>query len=359
MPDLDAALSEALLAILLEEGDWHQFLRLLISDQGDASALFMLQSDSASGKSGTLSIVTGLDDKAVQDYADHFASVNPWLPDHVLHTSAPHARRDFDVIDRETLKRSEYYNDYLRPIGLEGSAGLTVSRREGEAMLLATVLGNPDPEAAAKMARRLDAIRPLLLRVMDYYKRRDEGELASSAALEVMGAGLCLFKDDGQILHLSPSAEALGEALDLFCLDPLGKLQLKPPLLQEAGQQMLSRDYSGPPQRVIRQKDCRLTLFRPSRSSMSDLLCGPTLGLIIEPMRSTLDTAQEQELIRRYGLTSAEMRALRGIAMGASIQDMAESTGRSVETLRSQVKSLLNKTGCGTQLQLVHFLRSL
>lgn len=359
MPDLEAALADSLLSVLMAEADWHQFLELLISDQSHAAAMFMMQNDRLSGSGGEISIVTGLEESAIRDYSEHYSRVNPWLPDFILHTTLMNPWCDQDVLPRAQLHRSEYYNDYLRPLGLEGAAGLALTRRDGTAVLLGVVLGDADPETPALIMRRIGGLMPVMSRVLDYYRRPDAGMLAADQVVEVLGSGLCLFGWDGRFLHLSRSAEALGQALDLFVAEPLGRVRLKPDLLQEARQEMLRWDYTGPVQRVIRLKDCRLTLFRSSRSSMSELLCGPVVGLIIEPMRSWLDPHHEHELVRRYRLTGAELRALRGIAAGASIQDMAESSGRSVETLRSQVKSLLYKTGCATQLQLLHLLRSL
>ena len=359
MPDLDAALSDSLLALLLAEGSWEQFLNLLISDQSISAAMFMQQKDRLSGCGGHLSIVTGLEDSTIREYSDYYARLNPWLTDQVLYENTPRAWRDYDATPREKLHQSEYFNDYLRPLGFEGGAWLTLSKREGRVAVLGAVTGDPSYEIPTMLLQRILGIQPLLLRVLDYYRRPDLGMIAAEQVLEVLSSALCLFGREGRILHLSPGAEALARTLDLFEALPLGAVRLRPDSLQQAREEMQRWDYAGPPHRVIRLRDCRLTLFRASRDTMNELLCGPSVGLLIEPARNWLDQQQEQELQRRYALTTAEMRALRGIAAGATIQEMAESNGRSVETLRSQVKSLLCKTGCATQLQLVHFLRSL
>jgi DNA-binding NarL/FixJ family response regulator len=59
-----------------------------------------------------------------------------------------------------------------------------------------------------------------------------------------------------------------------------------------------------------------------------------------------------------YGLTSAETRLLLALLDGACVSGYAESAGVSLNTVRSQLKSILLKTGCRRQAELMRKILS-
>ncbi|MCG8392806.1 MAG: helix-turn-helix transcriptional regulator [Pseudomonadales bacterium] len=58
-------------------------------------------------------------------------------------------------------------------------------------------------------------------------------------------------------------------------------------------------------------------------------------------------------MAERYGLTVAEREVVGLLAQGVSLADIAESTGRSRETVRSHLKAVFMKTGTHRQVELV------
>lgn len=60
-----------------------------------------------------------------------------------------------------------------------------------------------------------------------------------------------------------------------------------------------------------------------------------------------------------FGLTLAEVEIVRGIAMGLPLKDIAEARGRSVETVRTQLRSILAKTETHSQTELVRVVLGL
>lgn len=60
-----------------------------------------------------------------------------------------------------------------------------------------------------------------------------------------------------------------------------------------------------------------------------------------------------------FGLTSAEVEIVRGIALGLPIKEIAEARGRSPETVRTQVRSVLAKTETHSQSELVRVVLGL
>jgi DNA-binding CsgD family transcriptional regulator len=57
-----------------------------------------------------------------------------------------------------------------------------------------------------------------------------------------------------------------------------------------------------------------------------------------------------------YGLTAAEMRVLPGILNGQTAEQIAQSLGRSRETVRSQMKSVYAKTNTGGKVDLIRLM---
>ncbi len=359
MNDLQADLTETLYSILLGEADWTRFLDQLVSDRRKGGAVFMLQNDSMNGRSGQLEIASGLDSSTITAYAEYYGRLNPWVPDHIL-LAEHRGIADHEVISREELYRTEYYNDYLKPGGIEGSAGMTLSRRGGASMILTMVHGESDPEVSTLMAERLDLVKPRLMRVLDHYRMRSviRPDGLANEALAVMGTGLCLIDDALKPVLITPAAERAAREGGLFSLTPTGRIRLAGEGSQQALQRLLQRNGSRSSEVVWQQNGYRMTLFRAAREPVSDLLCGPMVGLIIEPGMHPASTITIAAIRQKFSLTEAEFRVLNGISDGHSIRAMAELHGRSVETVRSQVKSLLHKTGCENQLALMRMIRN-
>ena len=60
-----------------------------------------------------------------------------------------------------------------------------------------------------------------------------------------------------------------------------------------------------------------------------------------------------------FGLTSAEVDIVRGITLGLPVKDIAEARGRSAETVRTQLRSILAKTETHSQSELVRVVLGL
>lgn len=60
-----------------------------------------------------------------------------------------------------------------------------------------------------------------------------------------------------------------------------------------------------------------------------------------------------------FGLTQAEVEIVRGITLGLPVKDIAEARGRSAETVRTQLRSILQKTETHSQSELVRVVLGL
>ena len=60
-----------------------------------------------------------------------------------------------------------------------------------------------------------------------------------------------------------------------------------------------------------------------------------------------------------FGLTGAEVEIVRGITLGLPVRDIAEARGRSLDTVRTQLRSILSKTETHSQSELVRVVLGL
>jgi DNA-binding CsgD family transcriptional regulator len=95
----------------------------------------------------------------------------------------------------------------------------------------------------------------------------------------------------------------------------------------------------------------------PIRRTANDVF-GSTVAIAVlsEPRMGAAGAAMVQSL---FDLTPAELSVVQAIAAGQTIASVARHTGRSVETVRSQLKAAMAKTGCSRQIDLVLLVRQL
>lgn len=67
----------------------------------------------------------------------------------------------------------------------------------------------------------------------------------------------------------------------------------------------------------------------------------------------------EHTVQEAFGLTAAEVEIVRGITLGQPVKDIAEARGRSAETVRTQLRSILAKTETHSQQELVRVVLGL
>jgi DNA-binding CsgD family transcriptional regulator len=96
----------------------------------------------------------------------------------------------------------------------------------------------------------------------------------------------------------------------------------------------------------------------PIRLSARDIFVRCAAVLVLTPV--TLPQAPPVELVQSlFDLTSAEARVARGLAAGKTVQDIATDGGLSLNTIRTHVRGVLEKTGCNRQVDIVALLTAI
>jgi DNA-binding CsgD family transcriptional regulator len=96
----------------------------------------------------------------------------------------------------------------------------------------------------------------------------------------------------------------------------------------------------------------------PLRGEARQVFAG-TSALIVAAVAGAETSLPAPVLRGLYDLTAAEARLLEDIIAGKTLQQAARSAGTSYETCRSQLKSIFQKTGSRSQIELVRRLAPL
>ncbi|MGJ8564452.1 MAG: alpha/beta fold hydrolase [Alphaproteobacteria bacterium] len=161
----------------------------------------------------------------------------------------------------------------------------------------------------------------------------------------------------GQIIKINTHAETLFGAPGSRYVDDL-------PLSHESLTTLKAllttlRDSAAPLQRVIyvqTNHDTPVSTFAYCRSANGED-GGRTLNLNLSQFEWS--PALFEHLETALGLTQSEGQILRGTLMGLSQKDMAQERDRSVDTIKSQAKSVLRKAGCAKMGDLLHLSTSI
>ena len=271
-----------------------------------------------------------------------------------------------DWIDRQALNRTEFFNEFLRPIGAEN----------GIMMGLALVGTN---------TVTVNIARPFRHDVFDddevALARRWQGHLSRAVRL-------------GQTVQIGQTAlDAVDQLIAtttrcLFFLDQRGRVQRMSAgaeAMLVAGRQLtvcggvltaVRSDEDVELRRLVARATVRDATGSPSGSMILASGVGDRVELDIAPLgpRSTahwssapvvLVTAThphgavlpiDARIRIRFGLTPAEARVAMAVLRGFTLRDTSETLSVSINTVRAQLSAVFAKTGCRRQADLVRIL---
>lgn len=312
----------------------------------------------------------GPNDAAIQrEYETYYASRNVFLrtrPD--LTFSGAIRNGEAIVPDREAM-RSEYFNDFLKRIGVLHAIGL-VPLREGPVMGLVSLMrkiGAPSFSDAdlAFLSRFMPHLRRAVL-----VQRRLQGvefeRAAASEALDRSPTGVTILDEAGEVVLLNAAAEEmLAEGDGLRMVRGALSAASEPEAATLRG--LVARACT-PPRGLADVDDAFLRIPRPSGRRPYVLMIAPVrpdrlaamrhrpaaIVCVSDPERVPVGV---QPILRRlYGLTPSEAEVTERLLRGLSLDEIGDELRTSIHTTRTHVKRVLSKTGARSQADLVRLL---
>lgn len=312
------------------------------------------------------------DDSYFESYQAHYDRLNPIVPG-LLRAQVGQPLQTQDIISLGDLFRTEYYNDWMRPQeNTADGGGIVLFRSDTRLLTLGAQIRLKDAE------KKISPLLELLARVGPHVRRafhvRRSLEGASLAAmlaeqrLEETGNVVILVDGDGRPIHMNRSAEAW------FCEDgPLHIGSAGEVAFAEAGanifmaaalQAIRTRSYSGlrdgrPVQISARDFAMLRVVPLPDSSFTVDRMAGPWTFTRPPVAMLTLAQPAKHGALSKFGLSPTETKLALALLEGQSLAQHAESRKVSMNTVRTQLKSIFNKMGVSRQSHLTALLASL
>jgi DNA-binding CsgD family transcriptional regulator len=299
---------------------------------------------------------------ALPGYSAYYHKIDPWAalgasqPANVMVASQDH------ISDPE-FRRTEFYQDHCRPSDTAHVLGAVaeLGGPDGARAVIGIHRAEDAPQFSAADKRRGTLLLPHLRRAIQLRERLfqlDIGQRAMTGATEALGVGVLVVSGDGQILSINPVAEMLvrrGNGLGvqqhrLAASQPVEDDALRR-LMREAAGRALN---GGGLIRLARQGLGPLVLsvypFTAPRSADGSRM---PAALIFVADPDAIEPPRRAALARMYRLTQAEARLFEALLAGERLQDYAERNALSVQTAKTQLARLFQKTGHARQIDLV------
>jgi DNA-binding CsgD family transcriptional regulator/PAS domain-containing protein len=341
--------------------------------------------DMVGGASGWLSQLSTEDDSGAdesdplarvdpiwpQRYIDHFAQCNPL---HHVDDARAYMRRwrpriltDEDWMAKETLVRTEYYNDFLRPQGVDSCIMIRLAARGVEIATMNITRAASRGQFSRADIELAERIHPHLIRAFDMGQRfasthRLAGELAT--VLDRSPHGLFVLSEDGCVRHVNRAGERLvaetnglrllGRRLTAVSSADARRLAA---LIGAAGSPQSERRAGGSMALATPNRRAPLSItIAPVRSEhLSPVYRGHSILVCVTDLEANV-SLPEQKLRGLFGLTPAEARLALAIFEGLSPTEAATSFGVSPNTVRVQLGHIFEKTGTNRQSELVRLM---
>jgi DNA-binding CsgD family transcriptional regulator len=265
-----------------------------------------------------------------------------------------------DFWTQDQLDSNPIYRDFFRPHGLGWSAGTGLQMPTGDHIVLSIERDHDRGPIERERVEALNELRSHLARSA-FVAARLGLQRASGAAetLTAMGLPALLLSRDGTVIEANSLVEDLSAHVQWRARNRIA-------LADGAANELLSSALAaldGKPELSVRSfalrdaddKAAMVAHVIPIRRSAHDIFAGSYALLVLTQV--TAQRGPPIELMRSlFDLTPSEARVARGLATGETLEEIAESGGVAISTVRSQLRQVLQKTGCTRQAEVVSLL---
>lgn len=243
----DDLLIDLIYSAMLGETSWKSFLdRVSDSSPGSWSVLF---AHDGSRRNGFIGLHAGCEDEGViSAYEQPYSLVNPWAP-YCMTKQPGRGIIAHDAFPQEELVKSEYYNDFLLPMGVRSSAGCTIDKDKDRILLVSTMTVDDDPDVLRPVADQFTRIAPHLKRAADFYRKGPKLQAVTElggSLFDAIHVGMVMIGKGGRVKAISDVTHGMLAKTQALRISPVGRVALRDIEAQAALAAMLARDYAGP-----------------------------------------------------------------------------------------------------------------
>lgn len=313
--------------------------------------------------------VVGIDAGAVASYDAHYGRLDPVLS--VLADAPAGAVLPGQGIARAAaLRRTEFYNDWARPIDAGDGIVACLTREDGEmSWLCCSAPLRGERFATSRRLRLTRLLVPHLQQALRMQAGLGEAVQARESALDAFEharSGVVWISRQGRIVHANAAAMAILDRADGLSAHADGRLRAALPP-QEAGlQRMVHLAVSGDDEgirvggslaigRVGGRRPLVAHVLPLGRDEVHQDAAGAAALVVIVDME--LESEPRPELLQRlFGLTRAEAAVAVATLRRDSLQEVADELSVSLSTVRTHLQRVYDKTGVRRQAGLVRLI---
>lgn len=356
---LEGRLIDLIYASLVDETAWGDFLREIAAcTPNGQSTLFFHDQLRATG---SISLSHGIDPEFQRLYP-HYAPKNLWMQNLHKRPVGLGVRSEY-MTPLKDVERSEYYQELLKPFGIQSGIGITLQKSGTQNFMLSVIGAAQDEAIEQRAADMLTHLAPHLTRVFTLYRRIPERAPTAVLAqsLSAFDVGV-LTVGSGKSIHWSnEAARALLAKGDGIGVDPADRIRMENDDLEAALLKMLdpipSDDAARTVTGYIRRRagsapPLKVMLANSGRSLVERYFAGPTVIMLLDARRSQRSVSLGQ-LVSWFDLTPREAEIAMDLADGLPLRTIADKRGISHETVRIHLKHIFAKAGVRRQTELV------
>lgn len=267
---------------------------------------------------------------------------------------------DHDLLTEEEIAADHVYENFYRKNDIGFVAGTVVKNPNGDSVAIAFERNQKLGPVSRPIVASLDRLRPHLARASMLSSRLSfERARAQSQALQAIGLAAGVLSRRGQLLAANGLLNSVipnliqDRALRAVFSDSRADALFAAALSDlSSNRVVIARSI---PIAASSNQVPVIVHIVPIRGAAHDVFAEANVLLVLMPVdRSNVPAA---DLIQGlFDLTPAEARIARGVSRGETVDGIAITTNVSRETVRSQLKSVLTKTGLSRQQELVNLL---
>jgi len=266
---------------------------------------------------------------------------------------------DLDRFTEAELNAEPFYRDVLRPVGFGWCVGTTIRSPAGDTLVLSIEKAHAKGPVERATAEKLDILRPHIARAAVLSGRLGfERARTAVNTLDLIGLPAAAVTPTGKVVAANPGFLTLSPAVQVGAQDhvqftsPAAQIMFKealtvPSSLTKAGRSIpVAGSEANAP---------FIAHVLPLRLSGLDLFAGAVSIVFLTPI--TEQRSPGPELLQAlFDLTPAEARIASLVIDGKSVDSISKIQSVSLNTVRTQLKSVFMKTGVDRQVDLVRLL---
>lgn len=269
--------------------------------------------------------------------------------------------RQTDVMTDDEWEADSFRRDLSRHFGINHAAATSVRLPSADALVVHFQRPEGQPGLSDRELATLDAYRPHIARAGLLATRwRLKRLSAATEALALVGLPAAVVDRNSQVLAANDMIERMAH-VRWRAGNRLALVDGRAQALLEMALAGLFEPANGSVQSFASrasETDAAVIHVVPTSGQSRDLFDGGLAVLVVTPV--TAPEAPDAQVIRAlFDLSASEARVARSLTRGRTIDQIADSSGVTRETVRSQVKAVMAKTGATRQAEVAALLAGL